>query len=192
MNLTIYRTLYVHKDSVTAPYTYRCWKQPPNSGLKYRKLPQFDDHLRRQNIHICLWAAQRVNPSCHDTAAKSFRHFARFLGLQEVNMRTAGKNAPCLVLQAPQPSNIFSAACPLSALAVGCRPTCYQLCFRLYILEFNTLMYRLNMELDLQSLFGLHVYSCTHWLRPRNPAPSSAFGLIRGRYWSAKIDDVSS
>jgi hypothetical protein len=29
------------------------------------------------------------------------------------------------------------------------------------------------MELDLQSLFGLHVHSCTHWLRLRNlpPAP---------------------
>jgi hypothetical protein len=25
------------------------------------------------------------------------------------------------------------------------------------------------MELDLQSLFGLHVHSCTHWLRTRNP-----------------------
>jgi hypothetical protein len=31
---------------------------------------------------------------------------------------------------------------------------------------------RLNMELDLQSLFLLHVHSCTHWLRPRNsPLP---------------------
>jgi hypothetical protein len=28
-------------------------------------------------------------------------------------------------------------------------------------------MHRLNMELDLQSLFGLHVYICTHWLRHR-------------------------
>ena len=27
------------------------------------------------------------------------------------------------------------------------------------------------MKLDLQSLFGLHVCSCTHWLRPRNPRP---------------------
>ncbi len=39
---------------------------------------------------------------------------------------------------------------------------------------------RLNMELDLQSLFGLLVHCCTHWLRPRNrpPPPSPAFGLI--------------
>ncbi len=29
--------------------------------------------------------------------------------------------------------------------------------------------HRLNMKLDLQSLFGLHVHSCTHWLRSRNP-----------------------
>jgi hypothetical protein len=27
------------------------------------------------------------------------------------------------------------------------------------------------MELDLHSLFGLHVHSCSHWLRPRNPHP---------------------
>jgi hypothetical protein len=27
------------------------------------------------------------------------------------------------------------------------------------------------MELDLQSLFGLHVHSCTHRLRPRNSPP---------------------
>ncbi len=35
------------------------------------------------------------------------------------------------------------------------------------------------MELDLQILLRLHVYSCTHWLRPRNSLPPSpAFGLI--------------
>jgi len=43
----------------------------------------------------------------------------------------------------------------------------------------------LNMKLDLQSLFGLRVHSCTHWLRPR------IWAHIRGRYWSAKIDDIS-
>jgi hypothetical protein len=37
--------------------------------------------------------------------------------------------------------------------------------------------HRLNMKLDLLSLFVLHVHSCTHWLRPRNPLPP-AFGLI--------------
>jgi hypothetical protein len=49
------------------------------------------------------------------------------------------------------------------------------------------------MDLDLQSLFGLHVHTCTHWLRPRNPPPPSPrIGThIRGRYWSAKIDDIS-
>ncbi len=31
--------------------------------------------------------------------------------------------------------------------------------------------HRLNMELDLQNLFGIHVHSCTHyhWLRPNKP-----------------------
>jgi hypothetical protein len=51
------------------------------------------------------------------------------------------------------------------------------------------------MDLDLQSLFGLHVHSCTHWLRPRNfppPPPSPRiWAHIRGRYWSSKIDDIS-
>ncbi len=31
------------------------------------------------------------------------------------------------------------------------------------------------------------MYSCSHWLRP---SPPHAFGL-RGRYWSAKIDNIS-
>jgi hypothetical protein len=37
------------------------------------------------------------------------------------------------------------------------------------------------------------VHSCTNWLRPRNsPPPPPAFGLaLRGRYWSATIDDIS-
>jgi hypothetical protein len=33
------------------------------------------------------------------------------------------------------------------------------------------------MELDLQNLFGLHVKSCTHWLRLR---PPPAFGGLYG------------
>jgi hypothetical protein len=37
-------------------------------------------------------------------------------------------------------------------------------------------LHRLNMELDLQSLFGLHVLSCIYWLRPHPPPPP--FGLI--------------
>jgi hypothetical protein len=49
--------------------------------------------------------------------------------------------------------------------------------------------HRLNMELDLQSLFGLHVHSCTHWLRPRNPPPHLGSSHIRGRY--GQIDDIS-
>jgi hypothetical protein len=35
------------------------------------------------------------------------------------------------------------------------------------------------MEINLQSLFRLHVHSCTHWLRPsKPPPPPPAFGLI--------------
>jgi hypothetical protein len=49
------------------------------------------------------------------------------------------------------------------------------------------------MELDLQSLFGLHVYSCTHWLRPPQPPPliPPHLGSYTRAYWSAKIHDVS-
>jgi hypothetical protein len=37
------------------------------------------------------------------------------------------------------------------------------------------------------------VHNCSHWLRPRNPhPPPPAFGLIyEGRYWSAKIEEIS-
>jgi hypothetical protein len=49
--------------------------------------------------------------------------------------------------------------------------------------DVNGFPHRLNMELDLQSFSGLHVHSCTHWLRP---APIPRFcAHIRGRYWSA-------
>jgi hypothetical protein len=47
------------------------------------------------------------------------------------------------------------------------------------------------MELDLHSLFGLQVHSCTHLLGPRNPHPPGNWAHIRGRYWSAKIEDIS-
>ncbi len=45
-------------------------------------------------------------------------------------------------------------------------------------------------------LFGLHVHSCSHWLRPRNPSPPLShnhciWAHIWVRYWSAKIDDIS-
>ncbi len=47
--------------------------------------------------------------------------------------------------------------------------------------------HRFNMELDLHSLFGLPVHhSYTHWLRPA----TRIWAHIRGRYWSAKIDDI--
>jgi hypothetical protein len=50
---------------------------------------------------------------------------------------------------------------------------------------------RLTLELDLRSLFGLRVHSCTHWLRPRNSPLPRHLGSYRGRYWSAKINEIS-
>ncbi len=50
------------------------------------------------------------------------------------------------------------------------------------------------MELDLQSLFVLHVHSCTHWQKetPQPPPPFPCiWAHIRDRYWSAKINDIS-
>jgi hypothetical protein len=48
--------------------------------------------------------------------------------------------------------------------------------------------HRLNMELDLQSLCGLHVHSCTTWLKPCTPP---AFGLIfEGALGQTKVDDI--
>jgi hypothetical protein len=41
------------------------------------------------------------------------------------------------------------------------------------------------MELDLQNLYGLHVHSCTHWLKPRNHPPSIPLHL--GSYTRALL-----
>ncbi len=49
----------------------------------------------------------------------------------------------------------------------------------------------LNMELALQSLFGRYIMQCTDGLRPSNPPSPRIWARIRGRYWSAKIDDIS-
>ncbi len=54
--------------------------------------------------------------------------------------------------------------------------------------------HRLNMELDLQSIFRLHVQNCAQLyslLRPRNSPPPRIWAYIRGRYWPATIDDIS-
>jgi hypothetical protein len=61
------------------------------------------------------------------------------------------------------------AGLPLSRLLVYC--------LSLLIYQADYLL--LNMEFDLQSLFRLHVHSCSHWLFPRNPnLLPPAFGLI--------------
>jgi hypothetical protein len=46
------------------------------------------------------------------------------------------------------------------------------------------------MELDLQSFFGLLCTAVLIGLDPATPLPRF-WARIRGRYWSAKIDDIS-
>ncbi len=41
---------------------------------------------------------------------------------------------------------------------------------------YESFFHRSNMGFDLQSLFGLHVHSCTHWLIPRKPPHGPALG----------------
>jgi hypothetical protein len=43
------------------------------------------------------------------------------------------------------------------------------------------------MELDLKSLFGLHVHSCAHWLRPRILTPPSPSPRHLGSYTRALL-----
>jgi hypothetical protein len=45
--------------------------------------------------------------------------------------------------------------------------------------------HRLYMELVLQNLFGLHMHSCTHWLRPRNTPPPPILRAFRLTYEGA-------
>jgi hypothetical protein len=66
--------------------------------------------------------------------------------------------------------------------------------YRQYGIHFNTVDNRLNMELDLQSLFGLHVHSCIHWLRPRATPllpPPHLSSYTRAILVSQDIDDIS-
>jgi hypothetical protein len=56
------------------------------------------------------------------------------------------------------------------------------------------LCHRLYVELDLQSLFGLHVlYSLAETPQATTHSSPSRriWAHIRGRYWSAQIDDIS-
>jgi hypothetical protein len=59
---------------------------------------------------------------------------------------------------------------------------------------FVRLTHSLNMELDLKSLFGLQppcaqLYSLAE--TPQLPPSPRIWAHKRGRYWSAKIDDIS-
>ncbi len=54
------------------------------------------------------------------------------------------------------------------------------------------LYHRLNVELDLQSLFGLHVHCAQLYSLAETPQlPPHIWAHIQGCYWSAKIDDIS-
>ncbi len=56
-------------------------------------------------------------------------------------------------------------------------------------LQYFRLHHRLNMEIELQSVFGLHVHSCSHcWDLPPSPR---FWAHIRERYWSVKIENIS-
>ncbi len=50
---------------------------------------------------------------------------------------------------------------------------------------------RFNMEFDLQSLFGLLCTGVLFGWDPATPPLPRIWALIRGRYRSAKIDDIS-
>jgi hypothetical protein len=65
-----------------------------------------------------------------------------------------------------------------------------------YCTSVNQYFHRLNMELELQSSYGLHVTLCAQLFSlaeiPQPPPFPPHFGLINeGRHWSAKIDDIS-
>ncbi len=65
-------------------------------------------------------------------------------------------------------------------------------CLTWILFRVSILNQRLSMELDLQSLFGLQcvrLYSLAN--TPQLPPSPCIWARIRGRYWSAKIDDIS-
>ncbi len=58
-----------------------------------------------------------------------------------------------------------------------------------FVQEFGLWLHFLKLELDLQILLGL---LCTAVLIGGDPAPPPRiWAHLRGRYWSAKIDDIS-
>ncbi len=75
----------------------------------------------------------------------------------------------------------FDAECPLYEVRKtktifripwqGSDTVIFRYCFLDFDRKTRGTRHRLNMALDLQSLFGLHVYSCPDWLKPRNSPP---------------------
>jgi hypothetical protein len=56
---------------------------------------------------------------------------------------------------------------------------------------FKHLSHRLNMDLDLQSLFGLMCTAVLIGWDPATPPYPRIWARIRGCNWSAKIDEIS-
>ncbi len=52
------------------------------------------------------------------------------------------------------------------------------------------LTHRLNMKLDHQSIFGFQVHRYPSAATPQLPSSPRIWAHIRGRYWSAKKDDI--
>ncbi len=68
---------------------------------------------------------------------------------------------------------------------------------KIFLLKAHIFGHGLNMELDLQSLFELHVTCCAHaavligWNPETPPFPRHLGSYTRGAIWLAKIDDIS-
>ncbi len=71
----------------------------------------------------------------------------------------------------------------------GCTPTTFH--YSSYHQVQSCSHYRLNIELDLQSLFVLLCTAVLIGCVPATPHYPRIWVHIRGRYWSAKIDDIS-
>ncbi len=63
--------------------------------------------------------------------------------------------------------------------------------WRISLWIFEDKNHMLNMELDVQSLFGHHVHSCTHWLRHATHPPPPHLGSNTRALLVSKKDEIS-
>ncbi len=71
----------------------------------------------------------------------------------------------------------------LAFFKVGCRSSDLSEQKGYLRIIYRTEIHRLNMVGRSPKLFGLHVHSCTRWLRPCNPPPPRNWAHSRGCYW---------